>query len=223
MADNSQNIEETARNVAEHLQTYGRQLDELGKGQQDLHEQAKKQHAQLKNDFKNLGGAAVDAAKAMNKISDGTAKYGDAVEKGASAVSGLTSGFGFVGKAIGFVVEAFGKLASGALKQNENILKTYRTLSEVGDLSNSSFEQLGKDVRAAGFSMDQNAEQFANAIKKAAPGLAAFGGSVAEGKKRLQDTFQYTLRDTEKQLERYGITSEEAFNRTASYMGQLTN
>jgi hypothetical protein len=222
MADNSAEQQaEILRKFAESYADTQRVLDPIAQGQRETADKAKLRYNELVKDLKILRGSVEDATNAMRNVADGAGKYAASVEKGAGAFSNFTSQFGKIGKTVGYVIEVFGKLAGGALKQNEALNKTYDALASFGDLDNRSFEQLGKNIRNAGFSVDQNADKFAAAIQKVAPELATFGGSVSQGKQKLLDVFKTTLGGTEKQLERFGITSEEAFGRTANFMKQL--
>lgn len=223
MSDKSaEELDRELGNLVNKLQTFGRELDPIAQGQQDLHAKAKDRYDNFLTTLKGLGSAAASAGKAMNDIGgEGAGKYAGAVKEGTNALSGFANQFGKVGFVVGKVIDAFGSLAAGALKQNEALNKTYNTLAAFGDLDNQSFAKLGKDVRRAGFSMDQNSEKYAAAIQAVAPELINLGGTVAAGRKKIVDVFQTTLGATEKQLERFGMNSEEAFSRTGSYIKQL--
>lgn len=220
MADNSEQVE-ILRRFAEAAAEAQRTLDPLAQGSKDLHEKARARYAELEKDMKLLGSSVKSASKAMIDANTGSGKYASSIETATGAIGSFAGQFGILGKAIGGVITIFGKLAGGALKQNEALVKTYDTLAAFGDLDNRNFDQLGKDVRRAGFSMDQNADKFASVVKTVAPELINFGGSVSEGRKKLVDVFQNTLGRTEIQLERMGITSEEAFAKTGNYIKQL--
>lgn len=221
MADNLN--EQDIRKIAEAAEAFQRLANELNpvtEKSKELAEQAAKNAKAFKVFGKEMSDAGASLRKAALNVSDTTGKYAEGVEGATNAVSNLASNFGFLGKTVGFLVNIFGKLAGGALKQNENLVKSYRALSQVGDL-NSDFKKFGDQIRDAGFSVDQNSDAYVKSITKIAPSLATFSGTLTEGKEKLQAVFEGSLGDAQKQLERFGYSTEEAFERTGFYMSQL--
>jgi hypothetical protein len=220
MADNLD--EQQIKNIAEAFRSLSNEVNPLTEKSKLLAEQAEKNSKAFKLFGKEMTDAGASLRKAALNVSDTTGKYAEGVESATSAVSNLASNFGVLGKGIGFLVNIFGKLAGGALKQNEQLVKSYRSLSQIGDLG-ESFDALKKNMHDAGYSVDQNSEEYVKSIQKVAPSLALFSGTVIEGKKRLDSVFQDTLGDAEYELKRFGYTTEEAFERTGFYMSQLAS
>lgn len=221
MADYSpEQTAEMFRQLAESAQNYHRELDPLAKGQKDLNEKAKKNMDKLKDYFDSMTASVGQATKAMTDVKDGAGKYSNSFDTLGDATIKFGSNMNFAGKAITTLIGSFFKLAGSSLKQNEALHKSYRALSEFGAVGRD-FGGLLTDFQKAGFAIKQNSDEYIAALKAAAPGLATFAGSVNAGKAALSDTFGKTLNRSEKHLEHFGISSEEAFKRTGSFMSQM--
>lgn len=222
MADNLSS--EDIRKISEAAEAFARlsnELNPLTEKSQQLAKQAEKSKQALEKFAGSVADSAVSASKALVSVKDGAGKYASSMDNLGNAVIELGSNFGALGKITTVVIGGFLKLAGSSLKQNEALAKSYKSLSEFGSIGQNFREILG-DMQGAGFAIQENAEEYINALKKAAPGLATFAGTVNDGRDALNKTFKVTLNTSEKQLERFGISSEEAFKRTSSYMTQLS-
>lgn len=222
MADYSpEQTSEMFRQLAESAQNFNRELDPLAKGQKDLHNKAKASSDKLSEFLKGLGSSVTQATAAMTDVKDGAGKYSKSFDTLGDATIKLGANFSLMGKAATLLIGSFFKLAGNSLKQNEALHKSYRSLSEFGAVG-KDFGVILTDMQKSGFAIRQNSEEYIAALKAAAPGLATFAGSVNAGKQAMTETFQKTLNRSEKHLEHFGISSEEAFKRTGSYMSQLS-
>lgn len=212
---------EMFRQLAESAQNYHRELDPLAKGSKDMASKAKGASDALFQFGKDLGAAAGQASKAMIDVKDGAGKYSSAFDTLSAASDKLGANMSGFGKVVTQVGSALFKLAGNSLKQNEALHKSYRALSDFGAVGKDFFVVL-TDMQKAGFAIKQNSDEYIASLKAAAPGIATFAGSVNAGKKAMTETFQKTLNRSEKHLEHFGISSEEAFKRTGSYMTQLS-
>lgn len=211
--------DEFMQRLAEAAARIEKEADPLVQAEKKMAEEAEKNAKALGTFGKSLGSAAGQLGKAMMSASDGAGKYASGVEAAGSAVNQFASSMGPLAKGVGIVVDLFSKLAGGVLKQNEALVKSYRSLSQVGDIG-KSFQNIMDDMHEAGFSVNQSAEAYTNAIQKAAPGLAIFAGTVSDGVTALQENYSI-LQLSEKQMQRYGMSQEEMFDRTATFMGIL--
>ncbi len=228
MADISEQQLETLRRFTDLMESANRELDPVAQANKLAAQNAKalaKEMEDLKKQTKNSLG---DLLKATANAGNSTAKYGQAIEAASSATGQLTgkfigavTGFNMLGKAIGGVISIFGQLASTSLKQNDALMKTYQDLGKFGANSSSNFRELLDNLQRAGFN-SENAEGFVTALKKVSPELSMFGSATGAGAKKLTDVFTYTLGETEKRLMRFGYTTEEMFDYTASYIAQQT-
>ena len=221
MADISPEQQERFNQFIQSISNASGEMNPLAATTKNTAEQAKAAGEKYKELAAGLKVAGIQIAKSAITVSDGIGKYSASVEKATETVADFASKLGNLGKVAGFLINIFGKLAGASLRQNEQLVKTYRQLAEFGDIDNSNFEQIMLDLQRAGFSIDQNAEVYVNAIKKSSVGLAAFAGSASEGRKLLLNTFSGFERN-EQYLERLGITSDEAFERTGSFIAQLS-
>lgn len=220
MADNID--PEIVRQFTEALTNATRELNPLTQSNKIAAQQAKELADESKRLKKQLGESVVGLAAMTASANKNSAKYGQGIEAMSGAAGKLVTlipGIGLLGKAIGGVIGIFGQLASASLKQNDALMKTYQDLNRFGAAHTSDFSKMLDDLQRAGFN-SENAEQFVGSLKKVAPELVLFGGAAGAGAKRLTDVFTRSLGDTEKKLARFGYTSEEMFDYTASYIAQ---
>lgn len=211
--------DEFMQRLAEAAARIEKEADPLVQAEKKMAEEAEKNAKALGTFGKSLGSAAGQFGKAMTSASEGAGKYAGSMEAAGSAAKVFTAGMGPLAKTVGVVVDLFAKLAGGVLRQNEALVKSYRSLSQVGDIG-KSFQNIMDDMHDAGFSVNESAEAYTNAINKAAPGLAVFAGTVSDGVTALHDNYN-VLKLSEKQMQRYGMSQEEMFGRTATFMGIL--
>lgn len=219
MADNFD--PEVMRKFIESLSDASRQADEVVQGQRKEKEERDKNIKAIQQFGTSLAGASKQLGKAMVDASDSAGKYAGGIESAGNAAYDLGKNFGALGTIAGGLVSIFTKLVGASLRQQDALLKTYRTLSQFGDLDNSSFKGILSDLQSTGFAVNQNAERYVEAIRKVAPELSIFSGSVSEGRKQLVSTFRTTLGQTEKQLARFGYSTEEMFEKTGSMISQM--
>ena len=172
-----------------------------------------------------LGKSAVDLGKAMVTGSEGTAKYSGAVQGAADAAGNaattMLTAFGPLGIIVGGVIKAFGALVGASLKQNDNLMKSYRELSEVGSVS-GSLEKLQADLNKVGLTSEE-AEKFGKLLGKTAPDLANFGGSVSAGKDKFIGVFEGMIgvgNKTEIAMQRIGYSADDMRDATADYVAK---
>lgn len=211
--------DEFMQRLAEAAARIEKEADPLIQAEKKMAEEADKNAKALGTFGKSLGSAAGQFGKAMTSASEGAGKYAGSFEAAGNAAKVFTSGMGPLAKTVGVVVDLFSKLAGGVLKQNEALVKSYRSLSQVGDVG-KSFQNIMQDMQDAGFSVNESSEAYTNIINKSATGLAVFAGSARDGVEALHENYN-VLKLSEKQMQRYGMSQEEMFDRTATFMGIL--
>lgn len=219
---NNNETDEILRRIAEAASNAARELDPLAEAARAATAESDRNVKAIAAFGRGVGVAAsvtTQFGKAMVSAQEGTGKYAGAIQAAGTAANTLASNFGVIGKSIGFVVDIFAKLAGGALKQNDALIKTYRSLSQVGDLGRSVTE-IKNSMLEAGFDIDEASDVYVNALTKAAPGLATFAGTVSDGVTALHANFD-AVKLSEKQFQRLGMSQEELFDRTATFMGLL--
>lgn len=212
--------DEFMNKLAEAAARISQEADPLIAAEKKMAEEAEKNSKALKAFGGALGSSVAELSKAAIQVKDGAGKYAGGIESAGNAVRGFSKNFGLLGEAAGMLTQAFTKLVGGALRQNDALIKSYRGLSNFGDVG-KTFKDIMQDMHDAGFSVDQNAETYVKALEKAAPGLAQFSGTVAKGREQLQKVMIDQLGQAEYHLQRYGYSQEDMFDKTANFMGIL--
>jgi hypothetical protein len=193
------------------------------------------------NDFSNANKIAADSIKknaaALDKLEEfikglgstvlstekGTGKYATSVTAATDAVGDIASKFGVLGAVAGGLIKILGGLAAASLKQNDALIKSYRSLSEFGnmDFSVDNIEKLKNDLASLGTTAE-NSVYIAQLIGKLAPDLVAFGGSVTKGKDEIFKLTSGLLNNKfEDQLNNLGYKTEEITEISSRYVAQL--
>lgn len=174
---------------------------------------------------KQLGGAALTYTKTMLTGGEGLGKFSGSITAASDAAGNMATtmlaGFGPLGLIVGGLIKVFGQLAGASLKQNDAMLKSYRDLSEIGSVS-GSLEKLKDDLGKVGLTSEE-AQKFGDMMKKVAPELASFGGSVTAGKDKLIGVVQGMIgpnNEIERAMARIGYGAEEMRDATADYIAK---
>lgn len=162
-----------------------------------------------------------DLSRALVSTQQGMGKYAGAVEGAIGAGGALASNFGILGAAVGGLAKLIGGLAAQGLKQNDALIRSYRTMSQFGalnlDESIDGIEQLKDQFKALGTTAE-NAEYFQRLIGEIAPDLATLAGTVGEGKAKIVGVVDVLLKTEEERLKNLGYTTESI----AEFAGKFT-
>lgn len=224
MADNYNLDPEIVKQFADALVNATREMDPIVQAEKQAAIQAKALADEMGKLKKQLGESTASLFKMTASSTKGSAKYGQAIEGATGALGkmvALSGPLGMLSKAVGGIINIFGQLANASLKQNDALMKSYQDLSKFGANSSSQLNELLENLHRAGFNVE-NAEQFVTSLRKVSPELSMFGAATGAGAKKLTDVFTRSLGNTEKQLARFGYTTEEMFDFTASYIAQQT-
>ena len=93
---------------------------------------AKKALAQL---GKQLGNTAIDYSKTVMSAGEGFGKFGGVVTGATTAIGDWASKLGVAGAVVGGFIKIFGEIASKSLKQNDDLMKSYQNLSDMGSVA----------------------------------------------------------------------------------------
>jgi len=191
----------------------------------DVEAASKKTKDALQTLALSIGSSAVDYGRAMATGGEGLGKYSGAVQGAADAAGNaattMLASFGPLGIIVGGVIKAFGMLVGASLKQNDQLMKSYRELSDVGSVS-GSLEKLQSDFNKVGLTTE-DAAKFGSMLKKVAPDLANFGGSVSAGKDKLIGVVQGLIgpnNQIEIAMGRIGYGAEEMRDATSDYIAK---
>jgi len=224
----SEGLKKALLNLADELDKSRRHTGDFSDAQNEAAQKVNKSSEDTKAALKQFGDQVGQSALAFGKAlatgGEGTGKYGGAVEGAANAVGDLAGKLGIFGSIVGGIIKIFGGLASASLKQNDTMMKSYRDLSEMGSVS-GTLEKVMDDFHKVGLTSEE-AEKFGNMLKKVAPELGAFGGSVSAGKDKMVGVIQGMIgpgNQIERGMARIGYGAEEMRDATADYIKKQTN
>lgn len=207
----SEQIEQLANSLNKQREA----TDDLTKIEKEAEAQVKKNVAALKefqSYMKNFGAVMTSADR-------GTAKYGSVVTGATDAMGNLLMKLGPLGIAAGLLAKAFGGLAAASLKQNEALVKSYRSLSEIGAIDSSGVEGLLANLYKVG-ATSEDLDNFQRVVKSIAPDLAIMGGTVAKGMNSISNMTQTILDDRTltRSLKNFGYTTEQIMETGSRYV-----
>lgn len=215
MADNNQGLDkDTLEKVNKLLGKSGDNLNDFEKAVKesaDATDKAKKRLEELGNYVKNLGSTSLSTEQGMSK-------YGKSITAATDAVGDAVGEFGLLGKAVGFLIKQIGGMAAASLKQQDALMKSYRTLSDFGAIDSSGLKGVLDNMLAMGANTEQM-ENFHRTLKDMGPDLVALGGTAAAGAKQFAQVSKSLLGGKlEDQLKQMGYTTEEIVKYGGQYV-----
>jgi hypothetical protein len=200
---NASDLEELLSFVGKAAKT----LNELDQAAAATEAGQKKFQARLKatSEFIDKLGTAAFSAE------HNTGKYASSVTDVTDGLGGMLQKLGPLGFAVGTLTKIFGGLAAASLKQNDGLIKTYRTLSQFGSIELNGVDRLQENLADIGTTFE-NVQYFTQTLGEVAPDLVAFKGSVTAGKDAMVDVTHALLNgDLENSLKNIGFTTEQIF------------
>lgn len=182
---------------------------------------AKKALAQL---GKQLGNTAIDYSKTVMSAGEGFGKFGGVVTGATTAIGDWASKLGVAGAVVGGFIKIFGEIASKSLKQNDDLMKSYQNLSDMGSVAAGGFETLRDQLHSVGL-MAEEAEKFERTLKPITGELAKFGGSVSQGREQLTGVISGLIgpnNEMEKYLARLGYSTQDIREGAADFVQRQT-
>jgi len=210
---------EQLQGLADALTGTARASNDLTREQQNQVQRQRELQESLRKTreyFANLGSTLISTER-------GTSKYATAITGATDAAAGVASQFGALGIAAGYVIKALGGIAAASLKQNDALIKTFKTLSDFGAVDlDTNFEVLNKQLLKLGYTAETS-QEFSNTLRKIAPELAMFGGTVSAGAKQfIEAGAQLTGPAMQKQLYNLGYTNEQILDYAGSFIARNT-
>lgn len=199
-------------------------LSEAQKEELALAKNAKEAKDRLDQFGKQLGKSGIDFTKALASGKDGFGKFGDSVTAATNATGNFVGTFGKLGFVVGGAIKIFGDFVDAALKQNDNLLKGFRDLSELGSVTKGGIQGLQDDLSKIGL-VSGEYEKLATLLKPINQDLSKFGGSVTTGRNALLSVISNFVginNPLELSLTRIGYTSETIREGVADYIGMQT-
>jgi muramidase (phage lysozyme) len=199
-------------------------MSEEEKEKQELIKRSKELRDKWEKFGRLLGNTATELGKAAVSPKEGFSKFNSSITSAGEVASDLAGNFGILGKAAGLVIKAFTSLATAALEQNDQLVNSFQTLSDLGSVTKGGIAALGEQIRATGLTVAQ-AQKFEKILQNSSGTLAGFRGSVMEGRQSLIDVItQFTNvgNKFEFQLNNLGISTDSIREGVADYIGMQT-
>lgn len=197
-----------------------REIDPLIRAKQEEAKRSKEAADALKLLGKQLGNSVLDYGKALGSAGEGFGKFGGAVTGATSAIGDWASKLGIAGTVIGGFIKIFGEIAAKSLKQNDDLMKSYQNLSDMGSVAAGGFETLRDQLHSIGL-MAEEAEKFERVLKPITSELAKFGGSVSQGREQLTGVISGLIgpnNEMEKYLARLGYSTQDIREGAADFV-----
>jgi hypothetical protein len=162
-----------------------------------------------KEAFKQFGTALFSSTVGMEK-------YGNAIRKSTSALGDYLVAQGGIAAALGYAIKVLGFFTEAVLKQNDLMIKSYDSLSEVGATSALTTNDIRKLGLNAGYT-SENLEKFTNISKGLGTNLLALGTTAGKGVVEFSKVATVG-QDTRDAFNRLGIGQEELTKIQANYI-----
>lgn len=190
----------------------------------ELAKQAKNAKERLDQFGKQVGKAGLDFTKALVSGKEGFAKFGTSINDASTAAGNFVSSFGLLGAVTGGLIKIFGTFTDNALKQNDNLMKGYADLSALGSVTRGGLRGLQDDLSKIGLTSEEY-EKLAKLLQPLTQDLAAFGGSVTQGKTQLLNVISGFIgigNPLETSLRRLGYSTEDIREGIGDYISMQT-
>ena len=185
---------------------------------------AEERRAKISKTLNQVGDSLSSFGKAVTNPQPGLSKFNSSISSAGSAAADVASNFGILGKVAGGVIKAFTALFTAALEQNDNLMKSYNALSEMGSVTAGGFTELGRQLRALGLTTKE-AEKFEKTLGIVSKELTMFRGSVSSGRDefvKIASAFIGPNNEVERVLARLGMTSDLVRDGLADYLSMQT-
>jgi len=218
--DAANDLEKAFKVIGKHAGSFGKELNDLDRAAEGVTEASKKEEKSKSNltlATEQLVALTKRFGSAMVSSEQGVGKYGGAVEGVTDTIASMTSKLGLLGVVAGELIKVFGGLVALGLKNNDEYLKTYNTLSDVGVRFTNIVDEFGnysnlmQELKIDTGSSSENLAFFANTLRGIAPDLGAFGGSITAGGKNFEQVVKHLLTDKDNffDFKALGVTEQE--------------
>ena len=174
----------------------------------------------LKQLGKQLGNTAIDYSKAVLSAGEGFGKFGGTVTGATNAIGDWASKLGVAGVVVGGFIKIFGEIAAKSLKQNDDLMKSYQNLSDMGSVAAGGFETLRDQLHSVGL-MAEEAEKFERVLRPITHQMTLFGGSVTKDREQLTGIISGLIgpgNQLELYLGRLGYSTQDIREGTADFV-----
>ncbi len=212
----------------ELITSVNREMDPLVQAEKEAAERVRKANDEFKklSDTlkQQLGDSSIRIGKAMLNTEPGLNKFSEGVTGASDAVGNFAYAMGGAWKVVGLFIKAIGSLVGASLKQNDDMMKSYQSLSDMGYVVSDGFDGLLNQLHRVGL-VASEAEKFEKALKPVTGEMALFGGSVTKGSEKLVGVIQGLVgpnNELEKTLLRLGYTTQDIRQGAADFVQRQT-
>jgi len=188
--------------------------------QNEAESEKKQQKAEREKQNTALQVAATTSLKqfgtALFSSASGMTKYGQSVTTATNAAGDFASNFGIWGKIIGGAIKVLGFFVDAVFKQNDTMIKSFDSLSEVGATSTLTTNDIRKLGLNAGY-VGERLEIFSNITKGLGTDLLGLGTTAGKGVVEFSKVASVT-QETRDSFNRLGIGQEELTKIQANYI-----
>jgi len=226
-------LEKTVKQVSKGIHSYSKVLDDLDEATKDVTDatdKEKKSKTNLTLATEQLAALTRRFGSALYSSEQGVGKYGGAVEGVTDTIAEMTSKLGALGVVAGELIKVFGALVALGLKNNDEFLNTYNTLSDAGIRFTDSFNSAtGKfsnsmlDLKNNTGASTENLNFFAQTLKSIAPDISAFGGGVTNAGQNFKEVVKGLFTDQNLlDFKALGVTEQEMIKIAGQYISNQT-
>lgn len=212
----------------ELITSVNREMDPLVQAEKEAAERVRKANDEFKKLSETLkqqlGDSSIRIGKAMLNTEPGLNKFSEGVTGASDAVGNFAMAMGGAWKVVGIFIKAMGSLVGASLKQNDDMMKSYQTLSDMSYVVSGGFDGLLDQLHRVGL-VASEAEKFEKALKPVTGEMVLFGGSVTKGSEKLVGVIQGLVgpnNELEKTLLRLGYTTQDIREGAADFVQRQT-
>ena len=181
---------------------------------------SKKKQAEIKLRNDKLEAAATTSLKqfgtALISTATGMTKYGEAVNTAAGGLYEFSKNFGPIVKILGGAAKVIGFFVEAVFKQQDAMIKSFDSLSEVGATSALTTNDIRKMGLNAGYTSDR-LEKFTDITKGLGTDLLGLGTTAGKGVEQFSKVASVS-QDVRDSFNRLGIGQEELTKIQANYV-----
>lgn len=186
--------------------------------------EAEDRRAKIAKTLNLLGDSLSNFGKAVTNPQPGLSKFNSSISSAGAAAADFAGNLGVLGKVAGGVIKVFTAIFTAAMEQNDNLMKSYNALSEMGSVTAGGFTELGRQLRALGLTTKE-AEKFEKSLGIVTKELSMFKGSVSTGRDefvKVASAFVGPNNELERVFARLGMTADSVRDGLADYIGLQT-
>lgn len=175
---------------------------------------------QLASGVNELAKQTVSAGTGLSRFNGGINQITGSVGDFAGSLQFANKGLTVAAHALGGFVKVIGAFVGAGLKQNDDLMKSYQALSDMGSVTAGGLEGLSDQLHRVGL-VAEEAEKFERVLKPITQQMVQFGGSLTAGRDKLVGVVSGLIgpnNEFERSLMRLGYTTQDIREGAADYL-----